>query len=139
MAASLAGSNVAPQAQAQAQVLQDPGPTSTTPSTGSNTVRTFVASLPEPQSTPPAPQAITQPTPPKSEPKIEAATPGDKGGPDLNVSRVSEKFTPKGIDGDPILFGSGTPGVDNGIRGWGDGLKKLGIGGGEEGADAGTE
>jgi hypothetical protein len=38
---------------------------------------------------------------------------------------------PTKIGDNPLLFGSGTPGVDNGIRGWGDMLKKAGIGGGD--------
>ena len=46
------------------------------------------------------------------------------------ITSYSEKFTPKGIGDDPLLLGGGTPGVDNGIRGYGDALKKLGIGGG---------
>jgi hypothetical protein len=165
MAAPLAASNVAP--QVQAQVLQDPGPTSTTPLTGSNTVRTFVASLPEPpstqsapqaitpltgsntertfvasrpapQSTPSAPQAITPPQLPKSELQVEPqATPGDNGGPNLNVSRASQKFTPKSFGDSPILFDSGK-GADNGIRGWGNALKSIGLGGGEEGGEGST-
>ena len=54
-----------------------------------------------------APQAITLPQLPKVElPKLDpAVTPGPK----LNVSRVSEKFTPGSIGKSPILFGTGTP------------------------------
>jgi hypothetical protein len=133
MAAPFAATNAGP----QAKLVQDP-PT-TTPPTGSNPVKTFVASLPKlPDFTPPAPQVFTPPTPPTDEPTVEAAaTPGDNNnGPQLNVQRTSEKFTPKGIGSDnPLLFGSGNSGVDNGIRGWGDALKKMGIGGG---GDSGT-
>jgi hypothetical protein len=129
----------------QARTAQDPGPT--TPTTGTDPVNTFVAaSLPKPPTTPttgtdpvntfslpkpqaftlPAPEALTPPAPPKVDP---VATPGDNSGPQLNVSRASEKFVPTKIGDNPLLFGSGTPGVDNGIRGWGDMLKKAGIGG----------
>ena len=93
-----------------------------------------MASLPDPQSTPSAPQAITPPELPKSEPQ---ATPGDNGGPNLNVSRVSQKFTPKSFGDSPILFDSGK-GADNGIRGWGKALKSIGLGGGEESGEGST-
>ena len=112
---------------------------STTP-TGSNPVQKFVASLPK-AFTPPAPQVFTPPAPPKEEPKVEAAaTPGDNGGPKLNVSRLSEKFTPKGFGDNPILFGSGTPGVDNGMGFYKKALNSIGLGGGgdEGGEGAGT-
>ena len=120
MAANAAPQNIAP---AQARVVEQSAPASTPP-TGSNPVQKFVASLTK-AFTPPAPQVFTPPAPPKEEPKVEAAaTPGDNGGPKLNVSRLSEKFTPKGFGDNPILFGNGTPGVDNGIRGWEKALKQ---------------
>jgi hypothetical protein len=50
-----------------------------------------------------------------------------------DVSRSSRKFTPGSIGNTPVLFGAGTPSADNGIRGWGSSLKKLGIGGGDSG------
>jgi hypothetical protein len=72
---------------------------------------------------------------------VEEVTPTadvpDNGGPTLNITRDSKKFTPKSIGDSTILFGSGA-GADNGIRGWGDALNKLGIGGGEE-SSSGTE
>ncbi|MGH7292071.1 MAG: hypothetical protein ACREJT_12715, partial [Myxococcota bacterium] len=45
--------------------------------------------------------------------------------------RDSAKYTPGGL---PVLFGSGKGknAEDNGIRGWGDGLKKLGLNGGPD-------
>ena len=134
-AATAGAQNIAP---AQARLVEQSAPASTPP-TGSNPVQKFVASLPK-AFTPPAPQVFTPPAPPKEEPKVEAAaTPGDNGGPKLNVSRLSEKFTPKGIGDNPLLFGGGTPGVDNGIRGWGSALKSIGLGGGEDGGQgAGT-
>ena len=85
--------------------------------------------------------AFTPPAPPKEEPKVEAAaTPGDNGGPKLNVSRLSEKFTPKGIGENPLLFGGGTPGVDNGMGFYKKALNSIGLGGGgdEGGEGAGT-
>jgi hypothetical protein len=119
------------QAGPQARIAQDPGPTTPTtgsdPTTGTDPVKTF--SLPKLQAlAPPPPEALTPPAPPKVDP---AANPGDNSGPQLNVSRASEKFEPTKLDGTPFLFGSGTPGADNGIRGWGDMLKKAGIGGGD--------
>jgi len=85
-----------------------------------------------------APQAFTPPTLPQL-PKVELpkVDPPANSGPKLNVSRLSEKFTPAGVGGIPILFGGGTAGVDNSIRGYGDALKKLGINGGGE--DTGGE
>jgi hypothetical protein len=122
--------------------VQDPAPAATTPSTGSNSPKPqTLLSIPKPAFTPPAQQVFTPPAPPTEQPTVEAAaaTTPDTGRANVqNEQRNSQKFTPKGIDGNPILFGSGTPGVDNGIRGWGDGLKKLGIGGSDDSADAGT-
>ena len=87
-------------------------------------------SLPKLQAlTPPAPQALTPPAPPQVEP---AATPGDNSGPQLNVSRVSEKFTPKGIGDNPLLLGGGGQNAGEGMRGYGSLLKKVGLGGGGE-------
>jgi hypothetical protein len=125
----------APLAAAQQQAplaaqasIQQPAPTSTsTPTAGSNPVNTF--SLPKLQAlTPLAPQALTPPAPPQVEP---AATPGDNSGPQLNVSRVSEKFTPKGIGDNPLLLGGGGQNAGEGMRGYGSLLKKVGLGGGE--------
>jgi hypothetical protein len=68
-------------------------------------------------------------------PKFEGATApvevDNSGQSSQNIIRDSKKFTPESIGTSPILFGS-TSGADNGIRGWGSALKKLGIGGGEE-------
>lgn len=125
----------APQ-QEQSTLTQDPAP-------AKSPVKQFVAALPKPKDLSPAPRVFTPPAPPKEEPKVEAVAavdPDDGGQNQQNVQRTSEKFTPKGIDGKPILFGSGTPGVDNGIRGWGDMLKKAGLGGADtEGAGQGGE
>ncbi len=117
--------------QTQATLVQDPAPTTKTPPV-TNPVKTFVASLPEPKDfTPPAP---------KEEPKVEsvAATTDNGGSNQQNVTRNSNKYTPKAIGDNPLLFGSGTPGVDNGIRGWGSMLKKAGLGGGEGEGDGGS-
>jgi hypothetical protein len=135
--APLAASNVAP---TQAKLAADPAVTTTTPPTGSNPVKTFVASLPKPDFTPPAPQVFTPPAPPKEEPKIEAAaSPGDNSGPRLNVTTDSTKATPTdrhgGDSSSPFWLQNGGSGADNGIRGWGSMLKKAGLGGG---SDAGT-
>jgi hypothetical protein len=103
-----------------------------TPTTGSGPVRSLVnavtSALPgggagaqSPQSL--APQAVSAVLPtPKA----------DNSGPALNITRDSKKFTPESIgnSNSPILFGNGS-GVDNGIRGWGSALKKLGIDGGD--------
>jgi hypothetical protein len=114
----------------EAPPLPTPEETST-PTTGSGPVRSLVntvtSALPgggtgaqSPQSF--APQAVSAVLPtPKA----------DNSGPALNITRDSKKFTPELTGNSPILLESGT-GVDNGIRGWGSALKKLGIGGGEE-------
>jgi hypothetical protein len=137
--APLAASTVAP----QTKLVQDP-PT-TTPPTGSNPVTTFVASLPKLKDfTPPAPQVFTPPAPPKEDPKIEAAaTPGDNSSSNLqNIVRDSTKATPTerlgGDSSSPFWLQNGGAGVDNGIRGWGDALKKIGLGGGGEGSAGGS-
>jgi len=65
---------------------------------------------------------------PEATPK--EAAPDNSGPSNQNITRDSKKYTPETVGESPILFGTGTPGVDNGIRGWADGLKKLGIGGG---------
>ena len=60
---------------------------------------------------------------------------GDSGGQqwtELNVSRVSEKFTPKGIGDNPLLLGGGGQNAGEGMRGYGSLLKKVGLGGGGE-------
>jgi hypothetical protein len=131
--------NAAPQPQTF-KAAADPAVTTTTPPTGSNPVKTFVASLPKPDFTPPAPQVFTPPAPPKEEPKIEAAaSPGDNSGPRLNVTTDSTKATPTdrhgGDSSSPFWLQNGGSGADNGIRGWGSMLKKAGLGGG---SDAGT-
>ena len=123
----------------EAKVAEDPAPTAKT---------TFVAAIPKPKEfTPPAPRVFTPPAPPQEKPKVEpaAAVDPDDGGQNLqNVTRDSENFsTRKKLGDDPFLFGSGNKGPDNGIRGWGDMLKKAGIGGGADtegaGAGSGTE
>jgi hypothetical protein len=142
MAAPFAAANAGP----QAKIAEDPAPTTTAPPTGSNPVKTFVASLPKlPDFTPPAPQAFTPSAPPKEEPKIEeaAATPGDNSGSNQqNVVRDSTKATPTerlgGDSSSPFWLQNGGAGVDNGIRGWGDALKKMGIGGGDSGGGGST-
>jgi hypothetical protein len=91
------------------------------------------AALPQ---APPAPEAVPQVEQKEIDPTV---TTPDNSGPKLNVARASEKFSPESIGKSPILFGTGTPGVDNGIRGWGDGLKKLGIGGGDASSSGGTD
>jgi hypothetical protein len=64
-------------------------------------------------------------------------TPDNSGAANRNIIRNSKKFTPESIGKSPILFGTGTPGVDNGIRGWGAALNKLGIGGGGDSSGSG--
>jgi hypothetical protein len=131
MAAPLAASTAAP----KTTLVQDPAPT-TPPPTGSNPVKTFVASLPKlPDFTPPAP--------PKEDPTVglaDANPPSGDNNPSGDnkkpiVTSYSQKFTPKGIGDNPLLYGSGGNGVDNGISGWGSMLKKIGLGGG---GDAGA-
>ncbi len=127
--------NVAP---AQAKIVQSAPASSTPPA--SNPVKTFVAALPKPKAfTPPAPQVFTPPAPPKVVEEA-AATTGDNSGSNLrNIVRDSTKATPTerlgGDSSSPFWLQNGGAGVDNGIRGWADGLKKLGIGGGDEGAE----
>jgi len=60
-----------------------------------------------------------------------AGAPGGSGASTQNITRESPRFSPQSRGDSPILFGTGAPGVDNGIRGWGSALKKLGIGGGD--------
>jgi hypothetical protein len=111
----------------------DPAPT-TTPSAGTNRVQTFVATLPKPSFTPPAPQALTPPAPPKVD--LKPDTSGDDVTNEQNVQRTSDNFsTRKKVGDDPFLYGSGNKGPDSGIRGWGSMLKKAGLGGGEEGGE----
>ena len=64
-----------------------------------------------------------------------AVVPDNSRAANRNIIRDSKKFTPQSIGDSPILFGTGTPGADNGIRGWGSALKKLGIGGGDSGGN----
>jgi hypothetical protein len=84
------------------------------------------AALPKLQAQP-APEAVPQVDP-------TATTPDNSGAATQNITRNSKKYTPESIGNSPILFGTGTPGVNNGISGWGEGLKKLGIGGAPSGA-----
>jgi hypothetical protein len=120
----------------EAPPLPTPEETST-PTTGSGPVRSLVntvtSALPgggtgtgAQSPLPAAPQAVSAVLPtPKA----------NNSGPALNITRDSKKFTPESTGNSPILFENGS-GVDNGIRGWGSALKKLGIGGGDT---AGTE
>ena len=78
------------------------------------------AALPKPF-TPPAPQAVPQVVDQGSNPET---TPDNSGQGSRNIIRDSLKFTPESSDS-RILFGSGGPGVDNGIRGWGEGLDRV--------------
>jgi hypothetical protein len=104
-----------------------------------------VASLPKlPDFTPPAPKVFTPPAPPKEEPQVEeaAATPGDNSGSNLrNIVRDSTKATPTerlgGDSSSPFWLQNGGAGPA-GIRGWGDALKKIGIGGGDQSSEGGS-
>lgn len=69
------------------------------------------------------PKASTSTSSTKTKQAAEEPTGTTKGG-----GSYSGSFKPEPI----VLFGSGKGnGADNGIRGWGEGLKKLGIGGGD--------
>jgi hypothetical protein len=106
--------------------------TTSTPSggqagSGRQLVQAVRAALPNP-----APQAA-----PQVEIDQTVTTPDNSGAANRNIIRNSKKFTPESIGKSPILFGTGTPGVDNGIRGWGAALNKLGIGGGGDSSGSG--
>ena len=111
-----------PPPAAAAQAAAAPAQQAQTPSSGSTGAGPLRS----------AAQAVSAVLP---KPKAPAAdVTADNGGPVQNIVRESKKFTPKAIGDSPILFGNGQ-GADNGIRGWGSALKKLGIGGND--ADTG--
>jgi hypothetical protein len=87
-----------------------------------------------------APKVQVQPQvqPQVEELKPPVTTPDNSGAASQNITRTSQKFEPTKLGESPFLFGSGGQSVDNGIRGWGEGLKKLGIGGADapSGGDA---
>jgi hypothetical protein len=113
---------------------QSSGPVSTLAATtpqANNPVQSFVVNLPKPQAfTPPAP-VIKEDL--KAEPDPTTPTGGDKK--QVATPSYSEKFTPKGIDGSPILFPGGG-GANNGMPGWQKALKSIGVGGGDSSAGA---
>jgi hypothetical protein len=98
---------------------------------GSNQVNTFKLD-PKPQALTPAPGAApkAEPTP---EPDLTTPTGGDKK---AATGSYSEKFTPKGIDGSPILFPGGGGG-DRSMGFWKKALNAAGIGGGGDDKSAG--
>ena len=86
----------------------------------SSVTQRAAAALPNPF-TPPAPQAVPQVVDQGSNPET---TPDNSGQGSRNIIRDSLKFTPESNDS-RILFPSGGPGVNNGIRGWGEGLDRV--------------
>ena len=90
---------------------------------GSNPIKTFVANLPKPQ-------VFTPPADPKVDP-AQSDPPASSDNKKLTITPYSEKFAPKGIGDNPLLFGSGNGGADNGMPGWQNALKGAGIGGGD--------
>ena len=94
-------------------------------------VNAVSSALPKPNAKP-APEAVPQ----VEEITPTADVPDNSGSGSQNVIRDSLRFTPESNGKAPFLLGSGGPGVDTGISGWGSALKKLGLGGG--GADTAT-
>ncbi len=86
----------------------------------SSVTQRAAAALPNPF-TPPAPQAVPQVVDQGSNPET---TPDNSGQGSRNIIRDSLKFTPESNDS-RILFPSGGPGINNGIRGWGEGLDRV--------------
>ena len=99
------------------------------PSTQGGPVRSLVnavsSALPK-LNAKPAPEAVPQ----VEEITPTADVPDNSRSGSQNVIRDSLRFTPESNGKAPFLLGSGGPGVDNSIRGWGSALKKLGLGGG---------
>jgi hypothetical protein len=94
-------------------------------SNNGSVVQALNAVVPKPQA---QPAVDPEPTP---QVQTKDVTPDNSGPANQNITRDSKKYTPRSTGGDSsILFGTGTPGADKGIRGWGAALKKLGIGGG---------
>ncbi|MDV3128951.1 hypothetical protein M1247_28875 [Mycobacterium sp. 21AC1] len=85
--------------------------------------------------TPKAPEAAPEPKESKSTSSTKTAKPAEETEKGTSAGgSYSGVFKPKKEE---ILFGSGKGnGADNGIRGWGEGLKKLGIGGGDDAGSA---
>ena len=81
----------------------------------------------------PNPRQSTTPADPTAKDPVATAKPATK----QSTQSYSASFAPKQV----VLFGSGggKNAADNGIRGWGGMLKKLGIGGsGSDGSAAGS-
>ena len=68
-----------------------------------------------------------------------ADVPGNSGTNSQNLTRASQRFEPTTLADSPFLFGSGGQGADNGIRGWGEALNRLGLGGGEQPSGGGEQ
>jgi hypothetical protein len=110
----------------EAPPLPDPPPASAPLVATASTGGTGTQSAP---SFAPKVQVQQQVQPQVEELKPPVTTPDNSGAANQNITRTSQKFEPTNLGESPFLFGSGGQGVDNSIRGWGEGLKKLGIGG----------
>ncbi|GAB5901315.1 hypothetical protein OKHIL_71240 [Mycolicibacterium mageritense] len=92
--------------------------------------QTITQSLPQANVQAPAAPAAEEPkaSTSTSSTKTKQAAAEEPAGTSKGGGSYSGSFKPEPI----VLFGSGKGnGADNGIRGWGEGLKKLGIGGGD--------
>jgi hypothetical protein len=97
---------------------------------GSNPIKSFVADLPKPQ-------VFTPPADPKVDPAESDPPASSDNNKKPTITSYSEKFSPKGIGDNPLLFGSGNGGADNGMPGWQSALKSIGMGGGDTGGQRG--
>ena len=91
----------------------------TNPLNGANPLRSFVAAALPQRNAAPAPAPVDE---------KQQVTPVDNSGADSqNIVRDSQKFTPGSTGNTPILWGTASRGVDNGMPGWQAGLKSLGL------------
>jgi hypothetical protein len=99
-------------------------------------VNAVTSALPKPNAKPaPAPAAVPQVE--QQEITQTADVPDNSGSNSQNLTRESQKFEPTKRGEAPWLLNGGGSGADNGIRGWGKMLNKLGIGGGGEDSSGG--
>jgi hypothetical protein len=124
-APEMASTTLAP-AAVSANLAPQSGGGTTTPTNGANLRSAVPAAFSA--LVPPAPQAA----PPVQGTTPAATVPDNSGADSQNIVRDSEKFTPGSTGKSPILLETANRGVDNGMPGWQSGLKKLGLGGGEQ-------